>query len=167
VGKDSQEVGLCLSYLGASRDKGHQIASDPRSFATRFASICSPPVLRTLRGEGPPRLGISAQGVLLPLEVSHLRSFAITSKALETRDAVLGYSEPMTMPAIDIDKLTTEQRLHLLELLWESLRKTPDALPLPDAQREEFDRRLDDLDRGDVATIPWEEVKRQLHGRKQ
>jgi len=78
----------------------------------------------------------------------------------------LGYSVPMTMPAIDIDKLTTEQRLHLLEMLWESLRKSPEALPLTDAQREELDRRLDELDRGDVATIPWEEVKRQLHGRK-
>jgi putative addiction module component (TIGR02574 family) len=52
-------------------------------------------------------------------------------------------------------------------MLWESLRKSPDALPLTDAQREELDRRLDELDRGDVATIPWEEVKRQLHRRKQ
>jgi putative addiction module component (TIGR02574 family) len=73
----------------------------------------------------------------------------------------------MTMPAIDIEKLTTEQRLHLLEVLWESLRKVPDALPLTQAHREELDRRLDELDQGDVATIPWEEVKRQLHGRKQ
>jgi len=73
----------------------------------------------------------------------------------------------MTMPAIDIDKLTTDQRLRLLEQLWESLRKTPDALPLTAPQREELDRRLDELDQGDVATIPWEEVKRQLHGRQQ
>ena len=73
----------------------------------------------------------------------------------------------MTMPAIDIEKLTTGQRLHLLEVLWESLRKVPDALPLTQAHREELDRRLDELDQGDVETIPWEEVKRQLHGRKQ
>jgi len=73
----------------------------------------------------------------------------------------------MSVPAIEIEKVTAEQRLHLLEELRESLRKVPDALPLTQAHREELDRRLDELDQGDVETIPWEEVTRQLHGRQQ
>jgi putative addiction module component (TIGR02574 family) len=30
------------------------------------------------------------------------------------------------------------------------------------AQREELDRRLDQLERGEMRTIPWEEVRREL-----
>jgi putative addiction module component (TIGR02574 family) len=33
---------------------------------------------------------------------------------------------------------------------------------LTEAQREELDRRLDELDRGETETIPFEEVKRRL-----
>ena len=71
----------------------------------------------------------------------------------------------MSSPAIDIEKLSPEERLRLIEDLWESLRKTPDALPLTRAQREELDRRLDELDRGEGETIPWEDVKRRLRDR--
>jgi len=72
----------------------------------------------------------------------------------------------MNTPAIDIDRLSPEQRLHLLEELWESLRKDPHTLPLTQAHREELDHRLDELDNGDMATIPWEEVKRHIQVRK-
>jgi len=51
------------------------------------------------------------------------------------------------MGTIDIANLSAEERLRLLEELWESLSATPEAIPLTNAQREELDRRLDDLDR--------------------
>ncbi len=51
------------------------------------------------------------------------------------------------MGAIDITRLSPAERLELLEQLWDSLSATPNALPLTEAQREELDRRLDDLDR--------------------
>jgi len=44
----------------------------------------------------------------------------------------------------DALKLTISQRLELIEALWESIRATPDALPVTDAQKEELDRRLAD-----------------------
>ncbi len=68
----------------------------------------------------------------------------------------------MSMPAIDIERLSPEERLRLIADLWESLRTRPDAVPLSRAQRDELDRRLDELDRGETETIPWEEVKRRL-----
>jgi putative addiction module component (TIGR02574 family) len=71
----------------------------------------------------------------------------------------------MTTPAIDIAKLSPEERLRLIEDLWESLRSRPDAVPLTRAQRDELDRRLDELDRGETETLPWEEVKRRLRDR--
>lgn len=48
----------------------------------------------------------------------------------------------MSSPAIDIEKMSPEERLRLIEVLWESLRRRPETLPLTEAQRaglgEEF-----------------------------
>jgi len=50
------------------------------------------------------------------------------------------------MAAIDISTLTVEQRLELLDEIWESLYETPQAIPLTEAQREELDRRIEEFD---------------------
>ena len=71
----------------------------------------------------------------------------------------------MSRPAFDIDRLSPEERLQLIEQLWESLRETPGAVPLTDAQREELDRRLDDLERSGAEGISWEEVLQQIRSR--
>ncbi len=69
------------------------------------------------------------------------------------------------MGSIDIGKLNSEERLRLLEELWESLTPNPEAIPLTNAQREELDRRLDDLDRDGPIGIPWEEVLHRIRSR--
>ena len=69
------------------------------------------------------------------------------------------------MTAIDIAKLSIEERLKLLEQLWDSLSNTPDALALSDTQRAELDRRLDDLDREGPVGIPWNEVLARIRNR--
>jgi len=69
------------------------------------------------------------------------------------------------MPTIDIANLSAEERLRLLEELWESLSATPEAVPLTNAQREELDRRLDELDRDGPVGIPWEDVLRRIRTR--
>lgn len=66
------------------------------------------------------------------------------------------------MATLDIAGLTLEERLRLLDELWESLRATPDAIPLTSAQREELDRRLDELDGDGPVGIPWDEVLRRM-----
>jgi putative addiction module component (TIGR02574 family) len=71
----------------------------------------------------------------------------------------------MSLTAIEISKLTVEQRLELIEALWESLREHPEVIPVPDWHREELDRRLGELDRGEVETASWDEVKRGLRDR--
>jgi len=63
---------------------------------------------------------------------------------------------------IDIATLSQEERLRLLEQLWDSLSSTPEAIPLTDAQREELDRRLDELDRDGPAGIPADDVLDRL-----
>ena len=66
------------------------------------------------------------------------------------------------MASIDIANLSVEERLRLMDELWESLVAKPDALPLTAKQREELDRRLDDLDREGPVGIPWDEVLRRI-----
>jgi putative addiction module component (TIGR02574 family) len=53
-----------------------------------------------------------------------------------------------------------------MEELWESLRAAPEGIPLTNAQREELDRRLDELDREGPTGIPWEEVFRNIRSRR-
>ena len=69
------------------------------------------------------------------------------------------------MSTIDVTRLSPEEQLQLLDQLWESLSANPDAIPLTDAQREELDRRLDDLDRDGPVGIPWEEVLARIRAR--
>lgn len=71
------------------------------------------------------------------------------------------------MATIDIASLSLEERLRLLDELWESLSRTPEAIPMTNAQREELDRQLDELDREGPIGIPWEEVLRRIRGRAQ
>ncbi len=71
----------------------------------------------------------------------------------------------MTQHHIDVARLSVDERLRLLDEIWESLRAKPAALPLIDAQREELDRRLDELDREGPVGIPWQQVLRTIKDR--
>jgi putative addiction module component (TIGR02574 family) len=71
----------------------------------------------------------------------------------------------MSKPALNVNQLTPEERLELIEELWESLRVQEDRVPLTNAQRAELDRRLDDLETSGDLGIPWEEVIRQIRSR--
>lgn len=68
-----------------------------------------------------------------------------------------------SMNTIDIAKLSAEERLDLLEQLWDSL--SPDAIPMTEAQKAELDRRLDELDREGPIGIPWNEVLDRIRNR--
>ena len=71
----------------------------------------------------------------------------------------------MSKPAVSIADLNPEERLRMIEELWDSLSEQPGSVPLTDAQRQELDRRLDDLERSGPVGIPWEEVLKQIRSR--
>jgi putative addiction module component (TIGR02574 family) len=75
------------------------------------------------------------------------------------------YHQGMTSPTIDIDKLAPEERLRLIGDLWESLRATPEAVPITQAQRSELDRRLDDVEKGTGDSVSWGDITRRLDHR--
>ena len=71
----------------------------------------------------------------------------------------------MSTPAIDIEKLAPEERLHLIEDLWESLRAQPESVPFTEPQRDLLDRRLDELGSGEATVITWAEATCRIHDR--
>ena len=71
----------------------------------------------------------------------------------------------MSKPALNIGDLSPEERLRLIEELWDSLNETPGTVPLTNAQREELDRRLDDLEHSGPEGIPWDQVLQQIRSR--
>ena len=68
----------------------------------------------------------------------------------------------MSKPALNIGEMSPEERLRLIEELWDSLNEKPGTVPLTNAQREELDRRLDDLERSGPEGIPWDQVLQQI-----
>ncbi len=68
----------------------------------------------------------------------------------------------MSKPALDIKALSQDERLDLLDRIWESLSDAPSGVPLTPTQRAELDRRLDEIDREGHSGIPWEEVLARL-----
>ena len=71
----------------------------------------------------------------------------------------------MAKPALDLGKLTRDERLELLEELWESLSQESDPLPLTEEQEVELDRRLDGLDREGAVGISAEELRERIRNR--
>lgn len=59
---------------------------------------------------------------------------------------------------VDIASLSPQERLELIEELWDSLAADSGSVPITDAQRAELDSRLHEIDAGDTAGIPWNEV---------
>ena len=72
----------------------------------------------------------------------------------------------MGHPAVNLDELSPEEQLELLDRIWDRLSRNPSALPLTEPQRVELDSRLDDLEEdiraGRRLGEPWEEVRKRL-----
>lgn len=68
----------------------------------------------------------------------------------------------MSVNLSEVLKLPVDERLKLVESIWNSIAEFPDSLELTDAQRQELDRRLDAYDANPTAGIPWSDLKSQL-----
>lgn len=62
----------------------------------------------------------------------------------------------------DVLAMPIAERILLVEDIWDSIAAVPDAIPLPDDQREELDRRLDAYHAKPEAGSPWEAVKARI-----
>ena len=63
--------------------------------------------------------------------------------------------------ALDLKRLSRDEQFDLLDQLWESLGRDPEAFPLTDSQKEELDRRLDELEAEGPTGLTWDEAVAQ------
>ncbi len=62
--------------------------------------------------------------------------------------------------------LSVEDRIQLVEAIWDSIADHPESLPVTDAQRAELDRRLAAHRRDPGATRNWSQVRDELKRKK-
>ena len=68
----------------------------------------------------------------------------------------------VSIKSLGIDRLGVEDRLTLVEQIWDSLAEDSAAVPLTDAQRSELDRRIADHEANPTDVVSWEEVKASI-----
>lgn len=67
----------------------------------------------------------------------------------------------LTLEQFGIDRLSPQQRLELIGLLWDSLPADVPFVP-PDSHVRELERRVASADAEPGAAEPWEEVRARL-----
>jgi putative addiction module component (TIGR02574 family) len=65
----------------------------------------------------------------------------------------------LTMKNLGIDQMSIEDRLALVQEIWDSIAATPEQVPLTETQQSELERRLVAHAADPTNVIPWEEVK--------
>jgi putative addiction module component (TIGR02574 family) len=67
-----------------------------------------------------------------------------------------------TLSKSDIAAMSLEERLTLIDDLWDSIDGSEDEIPSPDWHKEVLDRRLAAAEASPGDTIPWEELRAEL-----
>jgi putative addiction module component (TIGR02574 family) len=72
-----------------------------------------------------------------------------------------------TLKSLGIDQLSREERLALVEEIWNSIAADQSKPLLNEAQRRELERRVAEDDAAPQDVVPWEQVKAQTLSRLQ
>lgn len=71
----------------------------------------------------------------------------------------------VSMKQLGIDQLDAQDRLALMQEIWDSLAVDLDQTPLTEAQQQEVDRRLAAHKANPQAAIPWQQVESEALAR--
>ncbi len=72
-----------------------------------------------------------------------------------------------TIQALGLDRLGMDERLQLVQDLWDSIAADVEQSSLSDAERREVDRRWAAHQANPAAAIPWEQVEAEALARLQ
>ena len=62
----------------------------------------------------------------------------------------------------DILQLPVQERIHLVEMIWESIAAFPETIEVSPELKSELNARLADFERDPQAGYSWDQVKAQL-----
>ena len=73
----------------------------------------------------------------------------------------------MTITLDDIRELSVDERLDLMDLIWDTIYAEPGEDELTDEQRVELHRRIEEHKRNPSEGYAWEEVRRSIEQRSE
>ena len=72
------------------------------------------------------------------------------------------FLDTLAMNAFSIDRLSLDERLRLLEELWDSLLPSIETMDIPQSHKDELERRIAAHEADPEAGSTWEEVRERL-----
>jgi putative addiction module component (TIGR02574 family) len=69
----------------------------------------------------------------------------------------------VSIKSLGLDRLRLEERLSLVEELWDSIAADSEAVPLTGPQRVELDRRLAEHEADPTDVTSWDEVRSSVN----
>jgi putative addiction module component (TIGR02574 family) len=80
-------------------------------------------------------------------------------------DGLRRYTLSMVPGVPSFDQLSTDDRIRLVQDLWDEIAARPEDVDVRDAQRAELDRRMEDHRASPDDAIEWATVKARILGR--
>lgn len=68
-------------------------------------------------------------------------------------------------PVLPLDRMTVEEKLKAMEMLWDDLCRNERKIPVADWQKEMLDERQRQIDAGDAKFSDWESAKERIRER--
>jgi putative addiction module component (TIGR02574 family) len=82
---------------------------------------------------------------------------------VNARNVVRGNLHPMNQISVaDILELPVQERIQLVEVIWESIAAFPNAIEVSPELKTELEARLADFERNPEAGYSWDQVKAHL-----
>jgi len=72
----------------------------------------------------------------------------------------------VAVKAADLSAMSIDERIELVQVIWDSIAAETEKLELTTAQKHELDRRIADLDAQPDNVLTWEEIKARVRGRR-
>ena len=63
---------------------------------------------------------------------------------------------------LQLDQMTLEEKLRIMETLWDDLCRREDAIPIPQWQKDLLDERTRLIDQGKARFIEWNFAKKHI-----
>ena len=90
-------------------------------------------------------------------------SVAPLSSNVNAQNSVHGNLHPMNQISVaDILELPVQERIQLVEVIWESIAAFPNAIEVSPELKTELEARLADFERNPEAGYSWDQVKARL-----